>query len=232
MSELDRNGFTKAHRHTVVIPFSPGRDSVYSMQSTLEGPVNQCRYLLVCLGVLASCGVATWTGAQQYPPARYQDMRWRMIGPFRGGRTRAAPGVPSQPTVFYVGQVNGGVWKSDHYGRTWNPIFDDQPTQSVGAIAVAPSDPQIVYVASGEGLQRPDLSVGDGIYRSANATPTASQTAALSALEKDDASVMARWRAITSTGFPAFNRKLIVAGLAIIELKAEPEPASESENEA
>jgi hypothetical protein len=75
-------------------------------------------------------------------------------------------------------------------------------------------------------------STGDGIYRSADATPTASQTAALSALEKDDASVMARWRAITSTGFPAFNRKLIVAGLAIIELKAEPEPASESENEA
>ena len=97
------------------------------------------------------------------------DMRWRLIGPFRGGRTRAAAGVPSQPNVFYVGQVNGGVWKSDDYGRTWNPIFDDQPSQSIGAIAVAPSDPNIVYVASGEGLHRPDLSVGDGIYRSADA---------------------------------------------------------------
>ena len=69
-------------------------------------------------------------------------------------------------------QVNGGVWKSDDYGRTWNPIFDDQPTQSIGAIAVAPSDPNIVYVASGEGLQRPDLSVGDGIYKSTDAGKT------------------------------------------------------------
>jgi photosystem II stability/assembly factor-like uncharacterized protein len=99
-------------------------------------------------------------------------MRWRMIGPFRGGRTRAATGVPGQPNVFYMAQVNGGVWKSDDYGRTWNPIFDDQPTQSIGAIAVAPSDPQIVYVASGEGLQRPDLSVGDGIYKSTDGGKT------------------------------------------------------------
>jgi photosystem II stability/assembly factor-like uncharacterized protein len=99
-------------------------------------------------------------------------MHWRMIGPFRGGRTRAATGVPSRPNVFYVGQVDGGVWKSDDYGRTWNPIFDGQPSQSVGAIAVAPSNPEIVYVASGEGLHRPDLSVGDGIYKSADAGKT------------------------------------------------------------
>ena len=105
-------------------------------------------------------------------PDLYAGLQWRMIGPFRGGRTRAATGVPSQPNVFYVGQVNGGVWKSDDYGRTWSPIFDDQPTQSIGAIAVAPSDPNVVYVASGEGLQRPDLSVGDGIYRSADAGET------------------------------------------------------------
>ena len=71
-----------------------------------------------------------------------------------------------------MGQVNGGVWKSDDYGRTWTPIFDDQPTQSIGAIAVAPSDPDLIYVASGEGLQRPDLSVGNGIYRSADAGKT------------------------------------------------------------
>ena len=95
-----------------------------------------------------------------------------MIGPFRGGRTRAAAGVPSQPNVFYMGQVNGGVWKSDDYGRTWNPIFDQEPTQSIGAIAVAASDPNIVYVASGEGLHRPDLSVGDGIYKSTDAGKT------------------------------------------------------------
>jgi photosystem II stability/assembly factor-like uncharacterized protein len=99
-------------------------------------------------------------------------MRWRLIGPFRGGRTRAAAGVPSQPNVFYVGQVNGGVWKSDDYGRTWRPVFDGQPTQSIGAIAVAPANPNIVYVASGEGLLRPDLSVGDGIYKSIDAGKT------------------------------------------------------------
>src|SRR5215467_12710076 len=107
---------------------------------------------------------------QQLP--QHMDMRWRLIGPFRGGRTRAAAGVTSQPNVFYVGAVDGGVWKSDDYGRTWNPIFDGQPTQSVGAIAVAPSNPNIVYVASGEGLRRPDLSVGDGIYKSTDAGKT------------------------------------------------------------
>jgi photosystem II stability/assembly factor-like uncharacterized protein len=95
-----------------------------------------------------------------------------MIGPFRGGRTRAAAGVPSQPNVFYIGQVNGGVWKTDDYGRTWNPIFDHESTQSIGAIAVAPSDPNIVYVSSGEGLHRPDLSVGNGIYKSTDAGKT------------------------------------------------------------
>ncbi|MCU1313206.1 MAG: hypothetical protein JWM54_963, partial [Acidobacteriaceae bacterium] len=100
------------------------------------------------------------------------DLHWRMIGPFRGGRTRAAAGVPDRPNVFYAGAVDGGVWKSTDYGRTWNPIFDGQDTQSIGAIAVAPSDSNVLYVASGEGLHRPDLSVGDGIYRSADAGKT------------------------------------------------------------
>ena len=100
------------------------------------------------------------------------DLHWRMIGPFRGGRTRAAAGVPDQPNVFYIGQVNGGVWKSNDYGRTWHPIFDHEDTQSIGAIAVAPSNDNVVYVASGEGLHRPDLSVGDGMYRSDDAGKT------------------------------------------------------------
>jgi len=95
-----------------------------------------------------------------------------MIGPFRGGRSRAAVGVPTQPNVFYMAPVNGGVWKSDDYGRTWNPIFDHESTQSIGAIAVAPSDPNIVYAGSGEGLHRPDLSVGNGIYKSTDAGKT------------------------------------------------------------
>jgi len=110
--------------------------------------------------------------AQQVNPNLFQSLHWRSIGPFRGGRTRAVAGVTSQPNVFYIAQVNGGVWKTDDYGRTWTPIFDNQPTGSVGCIAVAPSDPNIVYVGSGEGLQRPDLSVGDGIYRSSDAGKT------------------------------------------------------------
>ena len=93
-------------------------------------------------------------------------LRWRNVGPYRGGRTRAVCGVPSQPNVFYMAPVNGGVFKSTDYGRTWQPIFDDQPTASVGAIAVSISDPNVIYVGSGEGLHRPDLSVGDGVYKS------------------------------------------------------------------
>jgi photosystem II stability/assembly factor-like uncharacterized protein len=129
-------------------------------------------FILIALTCVFALSLASVILAQQYPETLYQEMRWRMIGPFRGGRTRAATGVPSQPNVFYVGQVNGGVWKSDDYGRTWTPIFDAEPSQSIGAIAVAPSDPNIVYVASGEGLQRPDLSVGDGIYKSTDAGKT------------------------------------------------------------
>jgi photosystem II stability/assembly factor-like uncharacterized protein len=110
--------------------------------------------------------------AQQVPENTYQELHWRMIGPFRGGRTRAATGVLSQPNVFYIAQVNGGVWKSDDYGRIWTPIFDHESTQSIGSIAVAPSNPNIIYVASGEGLHRPDLSVGNGIYKSTDAGKT------------------------------------------------------------
>src|SRR4030081_553753 len=99
-------------------------------------------------------------------------LRWRNIGPFRGGRTRAVAGVPSQPNVFYMAQVNGGVFKTTDAGRTWQPIFDDQPTGSVGALAVSESNPNVIYVGSGEGLHRPDLSVGDGIYKSVDAGKT------------------------------------------------------------
>ncbi|MGH7738162.1 MAG: glycoside hydrolase [Candidatus Tyrphobacter sp.] len=100
------------------------------------------------------------------------DLHWRFIGPLRGGRTDAVAGVASRPDVFYIGSVNGGIWRTDDAGRTWTPIFDDEDTGSIGALAVAPSDPDVVYAASGEGLQRPDLAVGDGIYTSTNAGRT------------------------------------------------------------
>ncbi|HTQ09379.1 MAG TPA: hypothetical protein VMI31_04850 [Fimbriimonadaceae bacterium] len=112
------------------------------------------------------------TASAQVPINRYDFLQWRCIGPYRGGRTVGATGVPGQPNVFYIGVNNGGVWKTNDYGRTWKPIFDDQPTGSIGNLAVAPSDPKVVYVGSGEGLQRPDLSVGDGVYKSVDAGKT------------------------------------------------------------
>ncbi len=110
--------------------------------------------------------------AAQIDPGTYGEMRWRMIGPFRGGRTVAGVGVARQPNVFYIGVNNGGVWRTNDYGRIWTPIFDDQPSGSIGAIGVSQSDPNILYVGSGEGLQRPDLATGDGMYKSTDAGKT------------------------------------------------------------
>ena len=140
------------------------------MQNHYTGAVT----LLIATATLASIAPAVEHQPSDEPTvARVtSELKWRMIGPFRGGRTRAVAGVPAQPDVFYIGAVDGGVWKTDDAGRTWKPIFDDQPTQSIGAIGVAPSDPRIIYVGSGEGLHRPDLSVGDGIYRSSDAGRT------------------------------------------------------------
>lgn len=110
--------------------------------------------------------------AQAPDTALFGDLRWRMIGPFRGGRTVGGCGVPQQPNVFYIGVNNGGVWKTNDFGRTWASVFDDQSTGSIGDVAVAPSNPNVVYVASGEGIQRPDLSVGNGVYKSTDAGKT------------------------------------------------------------
>jgi photosystem II stability/assembly factor-like uncharacterized protein len=109
---------------------------------------------------------------RQSPPSFFGEMRWRNIGPHRASRTVAAAGHRAHPYTFYAAQVNGGVMKTTDAGRTWNSIFDDQDTGSIGVIAVAPSDPNIVYVGSGEGLHRPDLSTGDGVYKSTDAGKT------------------------------------------------------------
>ncbi len=108
-------------------------------------------------------------GAETFDIALYADLRWRMIGPFRGGRTVAIAGIPEMPNVFYLAANNGGIWKSTDAGRVWAPIFDEQATGSIGALALAPSNPNIIYAGSGEGLHRPDLSVGDGVYKSTDA---------------------------------------------------------------
>ncbi len=130
------------------------------------------RTTLLAAAVVAMFAAA-WPRAQGIDQKLFAgELRWRAIGPYRGGRAKSITGVRTQPNVFYTGFVNGGVWKTNDYGRTWTPIFDDQPTGSIGAIAVAPSDPNIIYVGSGEGIARPDLSVGDGIYKSTDAGRT------------------------------------------------------------
>jgi len=138
----------------------------------MNRPINSRVFALLAFIALGTSFSAQVAAAQQIDPKLYAEMRWRCIGPFRAGRTVAISGVPEQPNVFYMAAVNGGVWKTTDAGNTWFPIFDDQFTGSVGALALAPSDPNILYVGSGEGLQRPDLAVGDGLYRSSDAGKT------------------------------------------------------------
>jgi photosystem II stability/assembly factor-like uncharacterized protein len=120
--------------------------------------------------VLLLLALAPALGAQA--PNVYSDMHWREIGPTRAGRARAVAGVPSQPNVAYIGFDNGGVWRSTDYGSTWHALFDRESTGSIGAIAVAPSDPNIIYVGTGAGIIRPDLAVGNGVYKSTDAGKT------------------------------------------------------------
>ena len=126
------------------------------------------RRALALLG-LPVAALVTYATAQSLEPKLYSEMHWRQIGPPRAGRARALSGVPGQPNVFYIGFDNGGVWRSTDFGSTWIPLFDNQPTGSIGAIAVAPSDPNVIYVCTGAGIIRPDLATGDGVYKSVDA---------------------------------------------------------------
>jgi len=105
-------------------------------------------------------------------PALFQDLHWRLIGPFRGGRVLAVSGVPGEPEHFYFGSVNGGVWETRDAGRTWQPLFDGQPIGSIGALAVAASNSRILYVGSGEADMRSDIAQGDGMYKSTDGGKT------------------------------------------------------------
>jgi photosystem II stability/assembly factor-like uncharacterized protein len=122
--------------------------------------------------VFPLAALAPPTSAQAIDGKLYSEMHWRAIGPTRAGRARALAGAASQPNVFYIGFDNGGVWRSTDFGSTWTPLFDEQPTGSIGAIAVAPSDPNVIYVGTGAGIIRPDLATGDGVYKSTDGGKT------------------------------------------------------------
>jgi hypothetical protein len=125
--------------------------------------------LVLTIGLLLVAAVAT--PAQPLDSALYAPLKWRCIGPFRAGRTVGATGVPGKPNLFYVGVNNGGVWKTTDAGRVWTPIFDDQPTGSIGALALAPSDPNTIYVGTGEANGGSGSLTYDanGIYKSIDA---------------------------------------------------------------
>jgi photosystem II stability/assembly factor-like uncharacterized protein len=126
------------------------------------------RYLLACSFLLLTVAAV----AQAVPPELLNGLQWRLIGPFRGGRAVAVAGVPGDSTTFYFGSVNGGIWKTTDAGVVWRPIFEGQPVGSIGALAVAPSDPKIIYAGTGESDIREDLSSGNGVYKSVDGGAT------------------------------------------------------------
>jgi len=130
------------------------------------------RLCLVAAGLALGVAASPTLFSRQAAVDPASDMHWRQIGPTRAGRARPLAGVPSQPNVFYVGFDNGGVWRSTDYGSNWTPIFDRESTGSIGAIAVAQSDPKVIYVGTGAAIIRPDLSTGNGVYKSVDAGKT------------------------------------------------------------
>jgi photosystem II stability/assembly factor-like uncharacterized protein len=131
------------------------------------------RVLVLVAGISIAGLLGARVALSQQPGAEaFAGMRWRLIGPFRGGRVLAATGVPGNINEYIFGSVGGGVWKTTNSGQTWRPIFDGQPIASIGAIALAPSDSKIIYVGSGEADMRSDISYGDGVYKSTDAGAT------------------------------------------------------------
>ncbi len=132
----------------------------------VDKPLIRVLIRLFSFAVVLAMGVTAY--AQAVSPKMYAEMRWRSIGPFRAGRVLAVAGIPSEPNVFYFGSVDGGVWKTENAGRTWQPVFQYEPVSSIGAIAIAPSDPNVIYVGTGEADMRSDMSFGDGVYKSSD----------------------------------------------------------------
>ena len=125
------------------------------------------RFRCLTLLVLGLCAALSAEAAVD--PASYQDLHWRLIGPFRGGRVLTVAGIPGDARRFYFGAVDGGVWTTGDAGRTWTPIFDSQPAGSIGAIALAPSAPDTIYVGTGEADMRSDIAHGNGLYKTTDA---------------------------------------------------------------
>ncbi|MGE5323807.1 MAG: WD40/YVTN/BNR-like repeat-containing protein [Actinomycetota bacterium] len=126
-------------------------------------------YLKFCIFLCLATIAATLpvAGAARQPDAsQFSALKWRLIGPFRAGRVTAVAGVPGDPNTYYFGAPGGGVWKSTDAGRVWQPIFDKEHVASIGALAVAPSNPHIVYVGTGEQTR------GNGLYRSSDGGAT------------------------------------------------------------
>src|SRR5258706_9282183 len=127
------------------------------------------------MGFRASAFIALYcciASSETLPSNLFDALHWRFIGPFRGGRVLAVTGVPGDERTFYFGAVGGGVWKTTDAGTVWTPVFDAQNIASIGAIAVAPSKPDVIYVGTGEADMRSDISVGNGIYKSTDAGKT------------------------------------------------------------
>src|SRR5579875_2595618 len=152
------------------------RSSLAPNGSVGGAKMNRNTVLSVC-----RCFVLLWLGcvlfaaaafAQSYPNDLYQGMHWRLVGPFRGGRAEAAVGIPGDPNTYYFGAAAGGVWKTTDGGLTWKPIFDREPIASIGAISIAPSDHNVIYVGTGEQCLRNDITYGDGVYKSTDAGKT------------------------------------------------------------
>jgi photosystem II stability/assembly factor-like uncharacterized protein len=141
------------------------------MRETLRSIVHQVVSISIIL-IVALLLLAPIAIAQQFDANLYSGLRWRMIGPFRGGRVNAVSGVPGQPDTFYFGSVGGGLWKSTNSGRTWTPVFDSATAASIGAIGVSSSNPSTVYVGTGEPDMRDSIAFGDGVYKSTDAGKT------------------------------------------------------------
>ncbi|HYL01099.1 MAG TPA: hypothetical protein VEU78_07885 [Steroidobacteraceae bacterium] len=132
-------------------------------------------YLQRCAVILSGCALAlsaTLAAADPVDPALFGTLKWRSIGPYRGGRALAVAGIPGNPNTFYFGAVAGGIWKSDDAGATWAPLTDGTPISSVGALAIAPSDHKVIYVGTGEAAPRGDMTYGDGVYKSVDGGKT------------------------------------------------------------